>query len=537
MNHIRDKLINIIKTNPIDGISTRIKHMPELFDAVSEVTDAPRLIEKIYCYANDLTSPPRCPCGSPVKFISITQGYREFCSSACNHARITATNRRIATMISQGGVGLANPASRKKASETNQDRYGVTNPFCLPKVREWRAKNNPMKDPEIVKKMRDNCTSEHGVDWHSKRADVMAAAKATMRTRYGVENGAQRHYGDSTLATLTDYDAMKNLFDTSTISDIARQLQVSETTVFKYLNMLGIRSPNEITPEIQIKQWLSDIGMDDFAKTRAVLPAKSELDLYSPTIKLAIEYCGLYWHSQRYKDRNYHLNKYRQCNDSGIQLVTIFEDEWLHRPQIVKDRLLHILGMNVSVLGARSLNINYTDRKTANDFFERYHISGHANASVYIAARDASDNIRAMMSFGKNRKIVKPKIDWQWEMVRFTTDGGHYPGVAAKLFNAFVTGHTPSSVLSYADLRWGQGQYLQHLGFERYDDTPPNYWYFSLRNADHQRYHRFAFNKRSLMKRYPDLATENCTEYGIAKSAGLERIWDCGNAKWIWRAK
>lgn len=113
-------------------------------------------------------------------------------------------------------------------------------------------------------------------------------------------------------------------------------------------------------------------------------------------------------------------------------------------------------------------------------------------------------------------------------------DGHHYAGVAARLFGHFEKTYQPTSVISYADLRWGQGLYLAHLGCTRLEDTPPNYWYFSLKNADFKRYHRFTFNKQALIKKYPNLVTECCTEYSIAQGAGLERIWDCGNAKWIW---
>lgn len=533
---MKDKLINLIKNHPIDGISTRVKHSPDLLEAVSVVSDAPRLIEKIYCYINDLPTPPACPCGNKVKFITITNGYREFCSPRCDHARQAATERRVATMKANGGVGLANPASRNKASKTNQARYGVSNTFCLPKVKDWRLNNNPMKDPDIVKKLRDDCLSSHGVDWHSKRSDVISTARSTMLSRYGVENFSQSHYSDETLATLTDHSLMKELFDNNSINEISNKLEVSETTVLKYLNMLEIRSQREITPEIQLKNWLIDLGFKDFDKTRKVLPNNKEIDLYSPSLKIGIEYCGLYWHSQLYKDRNYHRNKYLDCSQAGIRLVTIFEDEWIKNQTIVKDRLKHIIGMNLPGCGARSLEIIKSNHVIAREYFQKNHISGHANAGVYYAAIASDGSIKAMMSFGKNRKIVKPKIDWQWEMVRFATDGGHYPGVAARLFKTFVRENSPESVLSYADLRWGQGTYLRNLGFNRFEDTPPNYWYFSLKNAEYDRYHRFHFNKQALIKKYPDLISDHSTEYSIARSAGFERIWDCGNAKWIWKA-
>jgi protein-arginine kinase activator protein McsA len=74
-----------------------------------------------------------------------------------------------------------------------------------------------------------------------------------------------------------------------------------------------------------------------------------ELDIYFPEAKLAIEYCGLYWHGSKrieslYRDdpdemmRQLERHKYKHqtkkiiCDHYGIRLITIFEDEFvLHK--------------------------------------------------------------------------------------------------------------------------------------------------------------------------------------------------------------
>lgn len=45
--------------------------------------------------------------------------------------------------------------------------------------------------------------------------------------------------------------------------------------------------------------------------------------------KVAIELDGLYWHSNIFKPTDYHINKTNKCLDAEIQLIHIFEDEWL----------------------------------------------------------------------------------------------------------------------------------------------------------------------------------------------------------------
>ena len=55
-----------------------------------------------------------------------------------------------------------------------------------------------------------------------------------------------------------------------------------------------------------------------------------------PDYKFGIEFDGLYWHSNIYKDNDYHLNKTELCEKENIQLLHIFEDEWVNKKEIVK---------------------------------------------------------------------------------------------------------------------------------------------------------------------------------------------------------
>ena len=53
-----------------------------------------------------------------------------------------------------------------------------------------------------------------------------------------------------------------------------------------------------------------------------------ELDLYYPEKRIAIEFNGDYWHSEKFKDKDYHYNKFSLCRDNNILLVSIFESDW-----------------------------------------------------------------------------------------------------------------------------------------------------------------------------------------------------------------
>ena len=83
-------------------------------------------------------------------------------------------------------------------------------------------------------------------------------------------------------------------------------------------------------------------------ENRSVIPA-GELDIYIPELKFAIEFDGVFWHSAEFK--NQHFGKYEntlllktlQCEELGLRLVHIFEDDWISN----KDMLKTLISMNI----------------------------------------------------------------------------------------------------------------------------------------------------------------------------------------------
>ena len=68
-----------------------------------------------------------------------------------------------------------------------------------------------------------------------------------------------------------------------------------------------------------------------------------EIDIFLPDLKIAFEFNGLFYHSELYKDKNYHFNKTKICLDNGIQLIHIWEDDWIHKQEIIKSMILNKL--------------------------------------------------------------------------------------------------------------------------------------------------------------------------------------------------
>lgn len=83
------------------------------------------------------------------------------------------------------------------------------------------------------------------------------------------------------------------------------------------------------------------------------------------------------WHSESQgKDRYYHYNKWKACSDKGIQLITIWEDEWRDKQDIVKSMLSHKMGVSQGArVYARTCTVSPLTAAVAREFLDTYHIT------------------------------------------------------------------------------------------------------------------------------------------------------------------
>ena len=74
--------------------------------------------------------------------------------------------------------------------------------------------------------------------------------------------------------------------------------------------------------ETELQEWLK-VYIDIETNNRSLI-APYELDIAIPEKKIAIEYNGLYWHSEgQGKGYRYHLNKYLACKEKGYRLIPV----------------------------------------------------------------------------------------------------------------------------------------------------------------------------------------------------------------------
>jgi len=283
----------------------------------------------------------------------------------------------------------------------------------------------------------------------------------------------------------------------------------------------------ETKPEIEIKNMLKNHKIAYVENERTILNGK-EIDIYLPDYKIGIEYNGLYWHSNLFKEKKYHINKTNDCENNNIQLIQIFEDEWVNKKSIVESILKSKVGIFQNIYYARKCIIKKIDSKIASKFLKENHLQGNVGSNVKLGLFH-EDNLVSIMTFGKKRIVMgnKKNNNGEYEMLRFCNKlNTQVVGGASKLLKYFIKFYKPELITTYADRRYSNGSLYLKLGFKHEYNTQPNYYYFKKNSLIRE--YRYKYRKNVLVNSGHDSAK---TEHQIMNDAGFLKIYDSGNMK------
>ena len=406
---------------------------------------------------------------------------------------------------------LSVPSIRKKIEETNLDRFGHLSPLGSIEIREKIKKtnllifgfDNPQKNPQIKKKTMETMMDNNIIDRENNLRDM-------------------------------GYHILSNVGDTYDL----RCMDGHDFTISR--SWLNLKLRNNITicnecmgissksiEEINILKFIKDNYTGEVIHNDRMVLDGMEIDIYLPELKLGIEYNGLYWHSELFKEDNYHSDKSNKCESYGVQLIHIFEDEWLFKRDIIKSRLLNLLGGSNKIYARKCEIRKIDDNKLIREFLLGNHTQGFVGSRIKLGLF-YNDELVSLMTFGNLRKNMgQTSKEGSFELLRFCNKlNTSVVGGASRLFEYFMKNHSPKYILSYADRRWSNGNLYEKLGFEFNENTVPNFYYVK---SDKNRLNRFNFRKDILVKEGYD---NNKTERLIMLERGYYRVYDCGSKRY-----
>jgi hypothetical protein len=419
--------------------------------------------------------------------------------------------KKINTFLTKYGVnwGLSSDTIKEKSKKTIQDKYNV---------------DNISKLENIKKQKQMTCFNNHGVNFISQHKDFKKNLNNIILKKLQKKYNLIDIDGDNFIFYCDKCD--KNFEINKKAFYTRYSLNINLCT-----NCYPIGSSHISGLEQKLYEFIKNNYNNEIITSCRNIIKPYELDIYIPELNLAFEFNGLFWHNENNIHKKYHQNKTDMCEEKGIQLIHIYEDDWLYKQNIIKSMILNKLGKTENKVFARKCEIKeITDNKLIKSFLDENHIQGFVGSNVKIGLFYNNDLV-SIMTFG-NRRITMGKKTTnvgEYELLRFCNKiNTNVIGGASKIFKYFIMNYKPIEITTYADRSSSQGKLYKTLGFNFINNTEPNYYYI----IDGIRKYRFNYRKDKLIK---DGFDPNKTEHQIMLERKIYRIYDSGNLKFFYK--
>lgn len=310
---------------------------------------------------------------------------------------------------------------------------------------------------------------------------------------------------------------LRELYKTHTIHELASMFQTDKSVIRRWLSEDEIKINKAISRgETRLFEYILSLDGSFIQNDKSVI-YPLELDIVSHEHKLAFEYCGVYWHSSKFKDKHYHSRKREQCKTIGYELITIFETD---NEDKIKALIKSKLGLNKR-LYARNCEVGVISSKDAFEFHNAHHLHNGVK-SKYNLALVYDNNIVMVISFTKSRYNKEG-----FECTRLTSHSDYsIIGGVSKLFKHSLDKWDFDEIVTYADLRFGAGNSYLKSGFEFSHTTGPNFWYH---DAEHGILRSRIYYQKHKLKNLLNNFDERLTADQNLENAGKFKIYDCGS--------
>jgi len=499
---------------------------------------------------------------------------------SCGNCECSNKKREEISILKFGTTSIFESQQFKDTLEkSNLSKHGVKHYYQSEEFKNKRKQklierfgcDSPLKNLEIQDRQKKTCCQTYGVENYSQIEGYVDKVRAINQEKYGVDNVMQlqefidkknntcsNRFGKINYTQTDEYweNRKKNTLEETGYEHTSQvpgnRKKAAQTQIERYgdlycrtnkykddyvklcMEKWGVPNPlclkeNRLFGKTQqeLQEWINSLGYS-FKEDYSILDGK-EIDLYDSEKKIAIEFCGLYWHNEfspTSRLKHYHYDKYIGCKNKEIKLITIFEDEWKHKNKQCKGILRSIIGNNDVKIYARKCKLINLSKQQFNEFAELYHIQGKSGLGKCFFGLTHNDELVACMSLGRHHRVNNSLT---LDRLVFKS-GVQVIGGASKMFASCKTWAKDNGyekITTWSDNRWSHGNVYKILGFTLEDDIPPDYSYVDFKKPNYNR-----LSKQSCKKSNTG-CPKDITEHQWAIEHGLARIWDCGKKRWI----
>lgn len=502
------------------------------------------------------------------------------CSKKCSADKIAATNlvkygcvnqfenEEVKEKIKQTNLknlGVEYPTQSKEVREkiikVVQKKYGVDNVLLSPIIQQkikdtWKLKtedeikelykkygdaltskvkekynvDNVMYLDYFKLKATDTCFKNHGVRYFAQTEGYQQLLKDKKRIwlkqKYpnidvlsddgNLNLTLKCDKGEDHEFTIQSSTLWKRARTNVTLCNICNNIKINkrserETDIFNYIT--------SILPIDTIILHSQRISKDD----------RKQVDILIPSLNVAFEFNGLFWHSEKVRvNPTYHYNKTISTKNNDIDLYHIWEDEYVHKKDLLYSDIKNKLGIVDNKIQGKKTIVKNVSIDDAKSFLDNNHIKGSCDSTVRLGLYN-NDELVSIIVF--DYRVVNEQKSF--EMLRYCNKiNTVVTNSLSILFKHFIENSNITDlneIILYNDIAKDNGIQYKGLGFEFIEHTELNYWYI----IDDFRYSEQTFTKEILVEMG---YSENKTREQILNEDFISsKIWGTGFDKYVFK--
>ena len=434
--------IHFIRSKTLNNFFTDYPEIAqELNYFLSNHPEYQKTVNIIYCILKNIELSKCNICGQTLTF-KATKLHRRYCSTKCQMQDEELREKTKQSCIEKyGSIENYKKKVVESCAKTNLQKYGSPSPFGNKEVRQKCEKTmqerfgaaHPFQNPEILQKAKETCKQNYGAENPFQSEKIKEKIKTTNMNKYGFSHPRKN---PQYMKELSEQIFNKTGYYNYKCTPECREktsLLMKHKHYLEILNMSQYVEPlfteeeyqgynvnhrwkckqcgNEFVRSLEVPIEINNIKIprcpvcypfkingsyseDDLfnyikenfdnecIQHDKKLLHKMELDIYSKKFNIAIEYDGLYWHSDdKKKNTNYHLNKTIQAENKKTTLIHIWENEWeFHQDKIKQKIQSYFISQEIQLI------FGIIDKNTAELFYNQYSFKNFSfkNTNLYV---------------------------------------------------------------------------------------------------------------------------------------------------------
>jgi hypothetical protein len=436
--------------------------------------------------------------------------------------------------------------------QTNLEKYGTESPLQNKEIKEKVKRTSTERygenyNQEYAKRRASTIKERYGVQAFTQTEIFKDKAKKTNLEKYNTINPSKqfrekakqtniKKYGAPTFAQsdmgrafMEQRPTTLKLSDGRLFIDICREYQVKTSWAGKVFREYGEEAfveycKNGPKTYLSTEKVFIDILNEDFPQLEKYdcepiefkINRRPDFRLEKDNKVLYINTDGLFVHSTGYGKRalskDYHFKLNKDFKDNKQTIYQFREDELRSSPDVVRSIILNYFGIS-STIPARKCTFKPVESKVANQFFQDNHLMGPHKASSSYGLYYQDQLVCCISIRQTNSETI--------EIARFCSKVNlSIVGGLGKLLCKIKTFYNFTQIISWCDLRYGDGHGYIKVGFELEKIVQGWSWTDGT-------------NTYNRLRCRANMDDRKLTQRQHADELGWHKIYDAGQAKYV----